>query len=137
MPCILFFDELDGLLPCRNGSKNSTKDEPIGVGSGNTSSSGGDSGGGSIKWVLVLAATTRPDAIDTAALRRLPCKVEVPLPDAPARADILHVLLRGERFCESLPAAVEGLAAQDCGLQLQRPQGAGHAGAVGARAGGH
>ena len=117
-PCIMFFDELDGLLPRRDGSSglmSSHTHEFItsflsaweGVGSG-----GGGGGGG--KWVLVVAASNRPGAIDAAALRRLPCQLEVALPDARGREDILRVLLRGER-CEAgggVAAALAALAEQ-------------------------
>ena len=116
-PCIMFFDELDGLIPRRDGSggqMSSHAQEFIanflsaweGVGGG------ASGGGGGSKWVLVVAASNRPAAIDPAALRRLPCQLEVPLPDAPAREDILRVLLRGERVAGGVARELRALAAQ-------------------------
>ena len=46
-------------------------------------------------WVIVMACTNRPNALDPAVLRRLPFKVEVPLPSREGRAEILHKMLTG------------------------------------------
>ena len=45
-------------------------------------------------WVLVIAATNRPWAVDPAVLRRMPRQILIGLPDAAGRAEILKVLLR-------------------------------------------
>ena len=50
-------------------------------------------------WVIVIGATNRPWALDEAAVRRMPRQIEVPLPDAAGRADILRRMLAKER-CE-------------------------------------
>lgn len=44
----------------------------------------------------MLGATNRPFDIDPAVLRRMPCQIEVPLPDTAGRASILRCLLRTE-----------------------------------------
>eukprot|EP00048_Salpingoeca_helianthica_P012363 m.178944 g.178944 ORF g.178944 m.178944 type:complete len:460 (-) comp15364_c0_seq12:119-1498(-) len=50
------------------------------------------------KHVMVLAATNRPDALDAALRRpgRLDKEIEVGIPTAPERRDIVRVLLRGQ-----------------------------------------
>lgn len=99
-PCIVFVDEIDGLLPSREKSSvhfhtvESTTTflrewEGIQAGEGARAAASA--------WVLVVGATNRPYDLDKAVLRRLPRQVEVPLPDADGRRDILAKLLRGER----------------------------------------
>lgn len=46
---------------------------------------------------MVLAATNRPSELDEAILRRLPQAFEIGIPDRSERADILKVILKGER----------------------------------------
>jgi len=99
-PCVLFVDEIDGLLGTRReGSGGQGADATAttvflqcweGL---RTSATAGDNGG----WVLVIGATNRPDALDPAVMRRMPRRVRVGMPDARARADILRVLVRRER----------------------------------------
>ena len=47
--------------------------------------------------VMVLAATNRPSELDEAILRRLPQAFEIGIPDQRERAEILKVILKGER----------------------------------------
>lgn len=47
--------------------------------------------------MMVLAATNRPSELDEAILRRLPQAFEIGIPDCRERAEILKVILRGER----------------------------------------
>ena len=102
-PCIMFFDEADGLLPRRDGGGNISHHSTefitnfLSCWEGLGAQEGGAAEG---KWVLVVAASNRPWAMDAAALRRLPCQLEVPMPSAGARASILRALLAGER-CEA------------------------------------
>uniref|UniRef100_A0A7N2RA81 AAA ATPase AAA+ lid domain-containing protein n=1 Tax=Quercus lobata TaxID=97700 RepID=A0A7N2RA81_QUELO len=46
---------------------------------------------------MVLAATNRPSELDEAVLQRLPQAFEIGIPDCRERAEILKVILRGER----------------------------------------
>lgn len=46
---------------------------------------------------MVLAATNRPSELDDAILRRLPQAFEIGMPDKKERAQILKVILKGER----------------------------------------
>ncbi|KAI1083804.1 AAA-domain-containing protein [Whalleya microplaca] len=89
-PCILFFDELDALVPRRDGNVpdasarvvNQLLTEMDGI--------------GSRLGVYVVGATNRPDMIDPAIMRpgRLGTNIFVDLPDADGRVDILTTRLR-------------------------------------------
>lgn len=46
---------------------------------------------------MVLAATNRPSELDEAILRRFPQAFEIGMPDRKERAQILKVILKGER----------------------------------------
>ena len=91
-PCIVFFDEIDALVPKRGGSSGSSnasheRDRII-----NQLLSLLD-GIETIKGVFVLGATNRPDVIDPALLRpgRLDRLLFVSIPDANERFKILQV----------------------------------------------
>lgn len=120
-PCVLFFDEIDAIAGHRGGSDtdaavarvlNQLLVEMDGL------SSSSDNG-----HVFVLAATNRPDVLDTALLRpgRFDSLVHVPLPDLPARRSIIHNLLGGHgrsepdlvSGLEDLAAALEGYTGAD------------------------
>jgi SpoVK/Ycf46/Vps4 family AAA+-type ATPase len=83
-PTVIFFDEIDALLKARGEGDHEAgrrlKTEFLvqldGVGSDTDN-------------VLVLAATNRPFDLDSAALRRLPIKVLIGLPDAEARTSMV------------------------------------------------
>lgn len=47
--------------------------------------------------MMVLAATNRPSELDEAILRRFPQSFEIGMPDCRERAQILKVVLKGER----------------------------------------
>ena len=104
-PSIIFLDEIDGLLGRRGGSAS-----PLGGGGEHESTAAlttmllqcwdgitSSSGGSGDDWVLVIGATNRPGAIDEAALRRMPCRLLVPPPDAAGRVEILRAHLRREQ----------------------------------------
>jgi transitional endoplasmic reticulum ATPase len=88
-PAVVFLDEVDALTPRREMAHEashrvvSTLLENL-------------DGLRPLEGVIVVAATNTPDSVDAALLRpgRLDRLVEVPLPDADARAQILHVHLR-------------------------------------------
>ncbi|KAI0837313.1 AAA-domain-containing protein [Hypoxylon sp. FL0890] len=89
-PCLLFFDELDALVPRRDGK--STDSSARIVNQLLTELDGISSRVG----VYVVGATNRPDMIDPAILRpgRLGTNVFVGLPDAEGRVDILKTRMR-------------------------------------------
>lgn len=51
---------------------------------------------------MVLAATNRPSELDEAILRRFPQAFEIGLPDRGERAEILRVILKGERIDDNI-----------------------------------
>ncbi len=99
-PCIMFFDEIDALIPVRGSGLS---DSPVTdrVLSQFLAELDGIE---ELKGVLVLAATNRPDRLDPAVLRpgRFDEIVEIPLPDAPGRREIFEVHLRSKPLAPKL-----------------------------------
>lgn len=67
---------------------------------------------------MVLAATNRPSELDEAILRRLPQAFEIGMPSAKDRAEILKVVLKGERVennidFDRLAALADGYTGSD------------------------
>lgn len=89
-PCILFFDELDALVPRRGDSIAESSARVVNMLLTELDGMDGRAG------VYVIGATNRPDMIDPAILRpgRLGTSIFVDLPDAAGRADILRTRLR-------------------------------------------
>jgi ribosome biogenesis ATPase len=96
VPCILFFDELDALVPKREDSLSEASSKVV-----NTLLTELD-GLSNRAGIYVVAATNRPDAIDPAMLRpgRLGTSVFIGLPTADDRVEILKTLYRN-----ALPSA--------------------------------
>jgi ribosome biogenesis ATPase len=90
VPCILFFDELDALVPKREDSLSEASSKVV-----NTLLTELD-GLSSRAGIYVVAATNRPDMIDPAMLRpgRLGTSVFIDLPSPDDRAEILRALYR-------------------------------------------
>jgi len=90
-PCIVFFDEVDSIAPHRGEHYDSGVTERM----VNQLLSEMD-GLVSLKNVVVIAATNRPDMLDLALLRpgRFDRNVYIPLPDKRAREEILKVHTR-------------------------------------------
>lgn len=91
-PCILFFDEIDALVPPRGSGSEATVERVVGQFLTELD------GILALSGVFVLAATNRPDRVDPALLRpgRFDEVVAVGLPDLAARQAILTVHL-GDR----------------------------------------
>ncbi|KAH8678058.1 P-loop containing nucleoside triphosphate hydrolase protein [Xylariales sp. PMI_506] len=89
-PCILFFDELDALVPRRGDAIAESSARVVNMLL--TELDGMDSRAG----VYVIGATNRPDMIDPAILRpgRLGTSIFVDLPDEDGRVDILTTRIR-------------------------------------------
>lgn len=106
-PCVLFIDEVDGLLDSREhgvgrASRIEVMNELMSEWDGLLSAKQAR--------VMVMAATNRPFALDDAVLRRLPRRVLIDLPDAAARAAILRLLLKEDQL--SMQVDLNAFAAQ-------------------------
>ncbi len=100
-PCILFFDEIDSLVPQR-GATDSQVTERV-ISQFLTELDGLEE----LKGVLVLAATNRRDLIDPAVLRpgRFDFLLDFPLPDEAGRLEILRVHTRGKPLAKEIDLA--------------------------------
>ncbi|HEV2269194.1 MAG TPA: AAA family ATPase [Steroidobacteraceae bacterium] len=101
-PCVLFIDEIEAVTAKRDSSETDafTKDivtEMLAQMEGATKSD---------RQVIVLAATNLPETIEPAILSRFTSKIEIPLPDEPARAEILRRTIV-ERPCDPALDAAE------------------------------
>ncbi|EHL00311.1 putative Uncharacterized AAA domain-containing protein C16E9.10c [Glarea lozoyensis 74030] len=115
VPCILFFDELDALVPKREDSLSEASSKVV-----NTLLTELD-GLSSRAGIYVVAATNRPDMIDPAMLRpgRLGTSVFVDLPTPDERVEILKALYK-----KALPlAAPEEVEALDTVARDERCTG--------------
>lgn len=90
VPCIIFFDELDALVPRRDTSLSESSSRVV-----NTLLTELD-GLNDRKGVFVVGATNRPDMIDPAMLRpgRLDKTLYIELPSPEERFEILKTLIR-------------------------------------------
>jgi transitional endoplasmic reticulum ATPase len=112
-PCVVFFDEIDALLPAR-GSAGS--DERVGnrvMGQFLAEMDGVEG----MTGVLVLGATNRPDLLDPALVRpgRFDIHLTIPLPDRLVREAIVRIALRDKPHAPDvspveLAEATEGLS---------------------------
>ncbi len=122
-PCILFFDEIDALLPVRSTSSAESQVSERVLAQFLTELDGIEE----LKGVLVLGATNRLDRLDPAAIRagRFDAIVEVPLPDAAARREILGIHLVRRPVAEDLQVAdlvdpSDGLSAAEIATACNR-----------------
>lgn len=108
-PCIVFFDEIDALVPIRGAGAEVAErvlsqllTELDGV--------------EELKGVTVVAATNRPDMLDPALLRagRLEVRLELPLPDEAARREIFAIHTRDKPLADEVD--LHRLAAESDGL---------------------
>jgi len=114
-PCILFFDEIDSLVPARGGAGDTGVTQRV-VSQVLTELDGIEE----LKGVVVLGATNRPDIVDPAILRsrRFDLLLELPMPDKATRLAILQIHTRGKPLAKgvSLSAiadATEGYSGAD------------------------
>ncbi|NXA40451.1 FIGL1 protein, partial [Eudromia elegans] len=96
-PAVIFIDEIDSLLSQRGDGEHESsrriKTEFLVQLDGATTSSE--------DRVLVVGATNRPQEIDEAARRRLVKRLYIPLPEAPARKQMITRLMSREHCCLS------------------------------------
>ncbi|MCF8145160.1 MAG: CDC48 family AAA ATPase [Deltaproteobacteria bacterium] len=114
-PCIIFFDEIDSVVPRRGSDAASHVADRV-ISQFLTELDGIEE----LKGIVVLAATNRLDIIDQALLRagRFDFHLEIPVPDKDARLEILKVHSRGKPLAGDvdlvgLADALEGLVGAD------------------------
>ncbi len=110
-PCILFFDEIDSLVPARGGSGDSGVTQRV-VSQFLTEMDGIEE----LKGVVVLGATNRRDIVDPAILRpgRFDLLLELPLPDEAARLAVLNIHMRGKPLVKGLSLQAMAAATEGC-----------------------
>lgn len=111
-PCIVFFDEIDALIPTRSaGASDSHVAERV-LSQFLSELDGVEE----LNGVLILGATNRPDMIDPAILRpgRFDAVLEMPLPDRPERREIFDVHLRKKPLVDGVD--LDELASQTDGF---------------------
>jgi transitional endoplasmic reticulum ATPase len=98
-PCIIFFDEVDSMVPPRGRDVGTNVTERV-VSQILTELDGLDA----LKDVVVIAATNRPDMVDPALMRpgRIDRMLYIPNPDLEARKAILKIHTRGKPLSPSL-----------------------------------
>ncbi|CDI06696.1 CDC48 family AAA ATPase [Candidatus Nitrosotenuis uzonensis] len=98
-PCIIFFDEIDALIPKRGGGDSSHVTESV-VSQILTEIDGLEE----LHGVLVIGATNRLDIVDSALLRpgRFDRIIEVPRPDAAGRKHIFEIHTRRKPLAEDV-----------------------------------
>jgi transitional endoplasmic reticulum ATPase len=98
-PSVIFFDEVDSLMPARGKAADSGLTDSI-VNQFLAEMDGVQNTEG----VFVIGATNRPDLIDEALLRpgRFDYHIEVPLPDAAARKEIFRIHLRSKVLADDV-----------------------------------
>ncbi|SCL63006.1 transitional endoplasmic reticulum ATPase [Micromonospora citrea] len=115
-PTLVFLDEVDALAPVRGQATDGGTTDRV-VAALLTELDGVET----LRNVVVVGATNRPDLVDPALLRpgRLERLVYVPPPDGPARAEILRAAARDvplapEVDLAALGAELDGFSAADC-----------------------
>jgi len=111
-PCIIFFDELDAVMPARGGAASDTPVSDRVLSQFLAELDGIEE----LKGVLVLGATNRLDRLDPAVLRpgRFDEVVEIPLAEEPERREIFEVHLRGKPLARNV--RISELAARSGGF---------------------
>ncbi|OQO04811.1 hypothetical protein B0A48_07828 [Cryoendolithus antarcticus] len=114
VPCVIFFDELDALVPQRDSGNSEASSRVVNTLLTELSSPERDG-------IYVIGATNRPDVIDTAMLRpgRLEQKLFVDLPGPAERVEILRALTRKRASVDAskiaLSDACDGFSGADLG----------------------
>ncbi len=109
-PCIVFFDEMDALVPLRGGSSDSHVSERV-LSQFLSELDGIEE----LKGVLVLGATNRLDMLDPAVIRpgRFDEIIQIPVPNAADREEIFNVHLRNKPVAPEISARKLALKTDD------------------------
>ncbi|MBU3979052.1 CDC48 family AAA ATPase [Patescibacteria group bacterium] len=110
-PCIIFFDEIEALVPKRGKLMGDQVTERV-VSQFLTEMDGVEE----LKGVVILGSTNRPDLIDEALLRpgRFDFVLELPAPDVKAREEIFKVHTKGKPLGDDV--SLNSLASGSNGL---------------------
>jgi len=102
-PCIIFFDEIDAIIPRRGGSGSGTHVTENVVSQILTEIDGLEE----LHGVMIIGATNRLDIIDPALLRpgRFDRIIEVPRPDRPGREHILRIHTKNKPLASDVDLA--------------------------------
>ena len=111
-PCILFFDEIDSLVPSRGLSGGDSQTTERVISQFLTELDGLEE----LKGVIILAATNRKELIDSAILRpgRFDLIMDFPVPDEETREEIFKVHTNGKPLAKDINLKL--LAQQSEGL---------------------
>ncbi|XP_055709546.1 outer mitochondrial transmembrane helix translocase [Phlebotomus papatasi] len=97
-PCIIFIDEIESFLRCRNVNDHEAtammKTQFMALWDGLSTESG--------LIVIVMGATNRPQDLDKAILRRMPAQFHIGLPSEEQRGRILRLILSTEAVAEDV-----------------------------------
>jgi transitional endoplasmic reticulum ATPase len=98
-PCIIFFDEIDSIVPTRGRDLGTNVTERV-VSQILTELDGLDA----LKDVVVIAATNRPDMVDPSLMRpgRIDRMLYIPIPDLEARKTIIRIHTKGKPLSPEL-----------------------------------
>ena len=115
-PCIIFFDEIDALVPVRSGSSSDSHVAERVLSQFLAEVDGIEE----LKGVLVLGVTNRLDILDPAVLRpgRFDEVVEIPIPNEEDRKEIFEIHLRNKPLSprivlDDLVSKTEGFSGAD------------------------
>ncbi len=121
-PCIVFFDEIDAIAPCRAGGDNTHVSERV-VSQLLIEMDGVEE----LRGILVLAATNRVDMVDPALLRagRFDLSLKISYPDEEALFEILRIHTHGKPLARDvnlreIAGSIKGLSGADVELLCQR-----------------
>uniref|UniRef100_A0A915N9X3 AAA+ ATPase domain-containing protein n=2 Tax=Meloidogyne javanica TaxID=6303 RepID=A0A915N9X3_MELJA len=112
-PCIVFIDEIDSVLRFRSRNDHEAtavmKTQFMALWDGFAQS---------VNSVIIIGATNRPEDLDSAVLRRLPFRLNVPKPDVIKREEILKVLLKNENVTDDfdykkVATSTDGMSGSD------------------------
>eukprot|EP01059_Diplonema_ambulator_P003081 TRINITY_DN1271_c0_g1_i2.p1 TRINITY_DN1271_c0_g1~~TRINITY_DN1271_c0_g1_i2.p1 ORF type:complete len:468 (+),score=136.47 TRINITY_DN1271_c0_g1_i2:28-1404(+) len=102
-PSVIFIDEIDSMLTSRKSSEHDAsrrlKTEFLVQMDG--------AGSNADDRILILGATNRPFELDDAALRRMPKRVYIPLPDKETRKGLIASKLKGEKATLDISALLQ------------------------------
>ena len=109
-PAILFIDEIDAIAPRRDSTQRGMERRIVSQLLACMDGLSLEKTGG--KPVIVMAATNRPDSIDTSLRRtgRFDREISLPIPDESARVEILKVLTRRMRIASTPEIAFDFLS---------------------------